>query len=387
MLDPGADGENKGPAARLSMTDFLSGLQVRMADSFSISPRNSSDFDVVPFSSQRLERNLSGFEEVSEDMGEIQNIDLGIFQSRVRERGALPAYRLSPGSYLVVDRSAAPALQVMAEMQHAPAAERQDFIRNPGLKISNALEASLRSEGKLEGLSPQAEQEMIEAAAGSLIIETKEFSERVTGVVTFEKIALDITEGSGTTWLPEEFSRKLGEALGAMPRSELEALRERVSSAIEEEKSAIELGELSIPARPEMLSVIDNHLSAAIDNDDNDGDKADEGKRGPVVLDTAVNFEDVSWHAKLTPRTATSGSGIPVSIRTPLKAHQVESLQWQIEAWKAGLPGVLNADEQGLGKTLQTIAFLTWLKSHMAEAGAQNKGPVLVVAPTSLLEN
>ncbi|KQS63849.1 hypothetical protein ASG39_14690 [Rhizobium sp. Leaf371] len=389
MLDPGTDGENKGPAARLSMTDFLSGLQVRMADSFSISPRSSSDFDVVPFSFQRLERDLSGFDEISEDMGEIRNTDLGIFQNRVRERGALPAYRLSPGSYLVVDRSAAPALQVMGEMQHAPAAERQDFIRNPGLKISNAVEASLRSQGKLEGLSPQAEQEMIEAAAGSLIVETKEFSERVTGVVTFEKIALDITEGSGTTWLPEEFSRKLGEALGAMPRSDLEALRERVSSAIEQEKSAVELGELSIPARPEMLSVIDNHLSAAAENDDGDNvdEKTDEGKRGPVVLDTAVNFEEVSWHAKLTPRSATASSGIPTSIRTPLKPHQVESLQWQIEAWKAGLPGVLNADEQGLGKTLQTIAFLTWLKSHMAETDAHNKGPVLVVAPTSLLEN
>src|SRR5690606_33217734 len=77
----------------------------------------------------------------------------------------------------------------------------------------------------------------------------------------------------------------------------------------------------------------------------------------------------------------------PSGIRTPLKEHQVESLSWQIDAWSAGLPGVLNADEQGLGKTLQTIAFLKWLKQHMAEADAENRGPVLVVAPTSLLEN
>ncbi|MBY5478303.1 DEAD/DEAH box helicase [Rhizobium leguminosarum] len=387
MLDPGVDGENKGPAARLSMTDFLSGLEVRLADQFSISPKNSSDFEIVPFSSRRLERDLNGFDEISEDMGEIKNTDLSIFQTRVRERGALPAYRLSPGRYLVVDRSAAPALKVMAEMQRAPASERSEFILNPGLKISNAVEASLRSQGKLDGLTPQAEQEMIEAAAGNLLVETKEFSERVTGVVTFEKVALDIAEPSGTTWLPEEFSRKLGEILGAMPREELSDLRERVASAIEQEQAAVEVGELSLPARPEMLSVIEERLSAIIA----EGEKADsavsEPKRGPIVLETAVNFEELSWYAKLTPRSAALGSDIPPAIKTPLKPHQVDSLKWQIEAWRAGLPGILNADEQGLGKTLQTIAFLVWLKSQMAENNARNRGPVLVVAPTSLLEN
>ncbi|NVK20683.1 MAG: DEAD/DEAH box helicase [Methylocystaceae bacterium] len=51
------------------------------------------------------------------------------------------------------------------------------------------------------------------------------------------------------------------------------------------------------------------------------------------------------------------------------------------------IPGILNADEQGLGKTLQTIAFLTWLKEHMKQPGAANRGPMLIVAPTSLLRN
>lgn len=51
------------------------------------------------------------------------------------------------------------------------------------------------------------------------------------------------------------------------------------------------------------------------------------------------------------------------------------------------MPGILNADEQGLGKALQTIAFLTWLKEHMKQPGAANRGPMLIVAPTSLLRN
>ncbi len=53
------------------------------------------------------------------------------------------------------------------------------------------------------------------------------------------------------------------------------------------------------------------------------------------------------------------------------------------------MPGILNADEQGLGKTLQTIAFLRWLKENNNVSSASNKerGPILIVAPTSLLEN
>jgi SNF2 family DNA or RNA helicase len=62
-------------------------------------------------------------------------------------------------------------------------------------------------------------------------------------------------------------------------------------------------------------------------------------------------------------------------------------LSWAQAAWRAGLPGILNADEQGLGKTLQTIAFLAWLKERLAEEDGPCRGPVLVVAPTSLLEN
>lgn len=50
---------------------------------------------------------------------------------------------------------------------------------------------------------------------------------------------------------------------------------------------------------------------------------------------------------------------------------------------------ILNADEQGLGKTLQTISFLRWLKENNAVSTDQGKerGPILIVAPTSLLEN
>ena len=73
---------------------------------------------------------------VSEGDSELLGQDLNVFQKRVRERGAVPAYRLGPGSFLVVDRATIPALGVMAEMQRAPETERAAFIgtRVPALR-------------------------------------------------------------------------------------------------------------------------------------------------------------------------------------------------------------------------------------------------------------
>ncbi len=124
--------------------------------------------------------------------------------------------------------------------------------------------------------------------------------------------------------------------------------------------------------------------------DDVQGDPAPEPEAettGPIILEVKENLEQVQWRVKIEPRKALIPVTLPENVRTPLKSHQVESFKWQVEAWKSGLPGILNADEQGLGKTLQTISFIAWLKAQMAQQGAKPNGPILIVAPTSLLEN
>ncbi|MDW9567244.1 ATP-dependent helicase [Sinorhizobium meliloti] len=387
-LDPGAAGGTVDEAARVSMTDFLSDLEVRLVDRFSISPRGETDFDVVPFSGDTLEAHGSASDssEVSEAMSEVEGHDLRRFQTLVRGRGALPAYRLSPGRYVVVERSASPALAVMAEMQKASPQERSAFIRNPLPRVTEAMEAHLRASGQLDGLSPQAEQEAIEVAVGPVLVETREFSERVTGIVKYEKPGLGEFEDSGTTWLPEDFSARLIDVLDKQGVAELQTLRGRVLEAIETGRSMVDFEDLQIPARPEMLKLIDERIASG-DTDDGGKDEAEPEKTGPFVLDTEVNYDDLKWLAALKPRMTELSDTLPEGIRTPLKEHQKESFTWQAAAWRAGLPGILNADEQGLGKTLQTISFLAWLKEVIAFPQAQSRGPVLVVAPTSLLEN
>ncbi|CAI5460068.1 unnamed protein product [Closterium sp. Yama58-4] len=63
-----------------------------------------------------------------------------------------------------------------------------------------------------------------------------------------------------------------------------------------------------------------------------------------------------------------------------LKWYQIKGVKWLISLWQNGLNGIL-ADQMGLGKTVQTIAFLAHLMSHGIF------GPFLVVAPLSTLSN
>ncbi|KAG6600610.1 ATP-dependent DNA helicase DDM1, partial [Cucurbita argyrosperma subsp. sororia] len=71
---------------------------------------------------------------------------------------------------------------------------------------------------------------------------------------------------------------------------------------------------------------------------------------------------------------------IPLLTGGKLKSYQLKGVKWLISLWQNGLNGIL-ADQMGLGKTIQTIAFLAHLK------GKGLDGPYLVIAPLSTLSN
>ncbi|MCW5714487.1 MAG: DEAD/DEAH box helicase [Bauldia sp.] len=379
-IDPPAD--TLGP--RLSMTDFLKGLEVRLADGLSISPNaDGTDFEIIPFSGQSLD--ASGTGNSSEAEGELSGSTLRAFQQRTRTKGALPAYRVGDSAFLVVDRGALTVLEVMVRKQGAPREERAEFIRNPTQAIAEAVEGSLRKQGRLDGLDAQGEEEAIESLVRKGLVETVEYSERVQGVRAYAKAALDLISGSGTTWLPEQFAEAVRKAIESLDHAALTELRSRVAEAINQGAAEVLVDGATLPANAEILKALDIRLAAASGADRGPG--GDPRGSESLILDTKDNYSEVAFERKEQGRSSLIDNAVPSHVRTSLKAHQVESLTWQIEAWRAGLPGILNADEQGLGKTLQTIAFLAWLQRHMTAATAAERGPILVVAPTSLLQN
>ena len=174
-----------------------------------------------------------------------------------------------------------------------------------------------------------------------------------------------------------------------MDNKALEHLADEVQQAMVEGRATVQTGDVELPASEATLRVIQALRQGRMGDDEiiEKGDVEDEDDQtsGPLILDTQENFSNLHWLPKVTPRSGSLAHGIPSGVITTLKDYQIGGVEWQKECWTAGLPGVLNADEQGLGKTLQTIAFLRGLQDAMAKSGSLASGPVLVVAPTSLL--
>lgn len=71
---------------------------------------------------------------------------------------------------------------------------------------------------------------------------------------------------------------------------------------------------------------------------------------------------------------------LPVGLKAELRPYQDSGFQWLAAVWEARLGGVL-ADDMGLGKTVQALALVQYAKER-----GELDSPVLVVAPTSVLE-
>ena len=104
-----------------------------------------------------------------------------------------------------------------------------------------------------------------------------------------------------------------------------------------------------------------------------------------------ADFEDladeteqaVSWRSTAQGLLAVDGmesTELPQGVDAVLRPYQKDGFDWLAFLWQQRLGGVL-ADDMGLGKTLQTLALIAHARSQ------PGSGPVLVVAPTSVVSN
>lgn len=373
--------------ARMAMTGFLRGVKVQLADSFSISPNQDlSDFEILPFSRKTLEPDENG--QISESAAELSGDLLDEFHYKLASKpDVCHAYQLGRDRYLVIDRSAKPVLAEMLRAKKAPEADRREFIRNPRVFVASSISRTLAESDQFQSLNPAEQQEQIENACAPGFIETREYSERVIGVEAYTRPDRGF-EQSSTTWLPEIFTQRQRDALVATPLRGLAELQEQMEDKFETDDATVRIADETINVNSASIAEIKGLIARKQRDGDQSSsqDEHQEVKRKPLILATDDNYDEVSWTGRIRPRRAEIPFAVPVTIKTSLKSYQTKGFEWLTQAWAAGLPGVLNADEQGLGKTLQTITFLKWLQDHMKSPQVSNLGPILIVAPTSLLQ-
>jgi superfamily II DNA or RNA helicase len=78
---------------------------------------------------------------------------------------------------------------------------------------------------------------------------------------------------------------------------------------------------------------------------------------------------------------ALDAAAVPDSLRAELRPYQRAGFEWLAFLWRHHLGGVL-ADDMGLGKTVQALALIAHARTADPDAG-----PVLIVAPTSVVPN
>ena len=367
--------------SRAQLEGLLDSISVVTTDAIGLSLDEADDsvFSAVPYVSRDVA--LSGNDHVD---AAVVGRELEAFQQLAMRRGAQPAYRVGDGKFLILDRSAIPVLKTITEHARKEPEERRAFIANAGRIIAEAIEQQMREDGRVTALmSIEAQTERIEQETSKAWVETPEWVSRVTAVARWKATAIDPMQSSGTTWLPAQSEIQLGELLGLIPDEDLPGLIEEIRTAIAEEKAWVKHPLGSIPVSEFVLEALSRRLAELLRAKIIDPAGASLDAFLPVTHD---NFWELDYERVAQPRKTIEFGESPPEIVTPLQPHQRSSLTWQLAAWKAGLPGILNADEQGLGKTLQTISLMVSLKKQMLE-GAIPRQPFLIVAPTSLLLN
>jgi hypothetical protein len=300
----------------------------------------------------------------------------------LRFRTFRSVYTLGNGWYVVLSPPLQRALAEVHRLATAPAETRRAFAAAP--------RAFLR-----EALGQDVDPTVIE----QLFQETPAWSERVIGLGLWQKRALPWVPQQPTDWFDKAESGdnngkpespvpgiEVGGRRVPLAREEIIELQRRVMAAMGEGKPQVECElsgqRITLPANLETLRVLQKAEAAlqpppagAVGN-----------RQQQVVLLIKPNEEELQIESAVVLERPAPPASLPAALKTAPKTHQAEGIAWLQQAWTKGLPGVLLADDMGLGKTLQGLAFLAWLREGM-QAGTIEPAPVMIVAPTGLLEN
>ena len=292
------------------------------------------------------------------------------------------AYVLGRNVFVVLDPDLKQALDVVRKMRSAPREARRAFVRNPRPALSEALGG-----------------EAGDAVAASLFVETQQYSERVLGLGVWERPALPWLQNKAGQWLPEGFALKLRDKTLVFSQEGVEQLAHQVQAAkVEGHETVAVMGTdysvSEVEGALAHLAPVDSAPTGVEVTEELDQAESDEvvlTQDDRQVLLIRQNLDDADYVLATPNRVASIPPEPPSDLMgsTRAKPHQKTGFSWLLEAWTAGRPGVLLADDMGLGKTFQALGFLAWTRANRKAAPLTplQQGPILVVAPTALLNN
>lgn len=376
------------------MASALQQTRIYTAAAFSLALRQGGtefQFDPVLFDAETVKaRHDSGVELVEAD-SVLNSRDAEVFRND--ERSGFSAfdrvkrtYRLGSGRYVLLDSDLATVLQVVRDKQQAPVDERKHFFANPKPAIREALEKLAADAGPEVGDGLDHD-ERIDTASDTVFQETVEYIDRAIGSGLWKKPELGFLPKIASTWMPESFAVNLDGVWVTVPDTKATELRRAILDAHGRGEESIEFEGTRIPATAAAVAGLDEAVRSRETPPATElpPEPVEPRQAEKVVVLVHENFVEENWNPRLPPRETHVPEVLPQTVQTTPMRHQQVAVDWQIAAWKAGLPGILNADDQGLGKTFQTLAFLAWIRINQQAGPPAERKPILIVAPTGLL--
>lgn len=365
--------------------DRLNDLRIVVASTFELDPsvneHDEPDFDPV-IGQLETTTNATGEEE--------QRFNPGLPPARQRDFAdyfrrfgrVLPRYPVGGSVYVMLTPEVERALGAVHRAQRATPEERRDFLLTPAPYLRQALDLG----GDLGAETTSAPVDV------DTVFWDHGLSDRVRGVGVWERKVLPWIRRAGEPWLPpEQLGLQIGDQAVPLEPAELPNLRERIQRALERGSPVVEVRGVELPATPQSLEAVEQLLGQAPpvqkplpkDAPGSTAPNRPEAQPDDLVLQIRDNLEEVHYRTHRQ-RRVPGIQGVPLALRSTLYAHQQAALDWLSSHWEAGSRGSLLADDMGLGKTLEALAFLYCVKNAPRSNGA---GPILVVAPTGLLQN
>lgn len=204
------------------------------------------------------------------------------------------------------------------------------------------------------------------------------YSDRVYGFIdqTYRYFGAEkLSEGG---WLPEEGTINV-DSKGIEITDEIIDL---VVKAQSKGQTSIEINGTIVDIDEDLLERIDRYKKT---QNKTEKTKTPELKhKNRNILGIKTNEQRVDYTTKFAKEREQTILINTLKSEIKLFEHQKEGIAWIYKQWCSGYKGVLLADDMGLGKTIQTLAFIAGVKKQFP---TQTIGPVLIVAPVSLLRN
>ena len=202
-------------------------------------------------------------------------------------------------------------------------------------------------------------------------------------IAPFSPPVLPWVQRESEQWIPESFGVSIGNVRVELNEDTLSELIGKVEAAMKSREMFVSHDDAQIPANDSTLDVLKS-LVVEMQPPPEPGKKPKDPpgeSAAPIVLMIEDNFLDATYRRGKVERAETPPD-LPPDLKSTLKAHQREGVNWMQRAWNGGQTGLLLADDMGLGKTLQALCFCAWLRQV-----ARVDAPILTVAPTGLLKN